>query len=235
MAERGGDGESAVFAFLSNPYFIGIAGALLWLALIVLIMVLWYNKWRRGKKNGGITGLSPFIKINDGSVLNRDPLWIDSQLNTAQRNLLMNGHITGNGECTGYSKGVCMEDLCAGTSGYGSQPDIYNQQCMTQQHGGELPPAYHDINMQHLMNAHHMNTIQRQQQHSQHQYAHLCSQQNLSTFYNGGGSGGTDTTATSPYATTTLVMAAHARNLHALQQQSQSARQVCECQRVYKM
>jgi hypothetical protein len=112
LAERGGDGESAVFAFLSNPYFIGIAGALLWLALIVLIMVLWYNKWRRGKKNGGITGLSPFIKINDGSVLNRDPLWIDSQLNTAQRNLLMNGHITGNGECTSIARAGVWGCVC---------------------------------------------------------------------------------------------------------------------------
>lgn len=129
LLNQAAHGGSAIEKALTNPYFIGVMGALLWVAVISLILYCWYviartnkknalcrryRRWRRRNKSAH----SPFIKINDGSVLTaRDTLWIDPNMthayNTTQRQL-GNGHI-GNG-----------------TSGYGSHSDVHQFQVSVQ-------------------------------------------------------------------------------------------------------
>uniref|UniRef100_A0A5S6QST5 Uncharacterized protein n=1 Tax=Trichuris muris TaxID=70415 RepID=A0A5S6QST5_TRIMR len=68
-------------ALVQEPWFISSIGATLWALLVIIVAVVWWRRRRLYNKNveGGSAG--PFIKINDGSVLNsaREALWIDPQ------------------------------------------------------------------------------------------------------------------------------------------------------------
>ncbi|CDW53265.1 roundabout 2 [Trichuris trichiura] len=68
-------------ALVQEPWFISSIGATLWALLVIIVGLVWWRRRRLYNKSveGGTTG--PFIKINDGSVLNsaREALWIDPQ------------------------------------------------------------------------------------------------------------------------------------------------------------
>ncbi|KAL1233400.1 Protein sax-3 [Trichinella pseudospiralis] len=69
-------------ALLQEPWFISVIGAAVWSFLILLVAVFWWRKRRAYKKSAEHECTNgPFIKINDGSVLNngREALWIDPQ------------------------------------------------------------------------------------------------------------------------------------------------------------
>ncbi|KRY45577.1 Protein sax-3 [Trichinella britovi] len=69
-------------ALLQEPWFISVIGAAVWSFLILLVAVFWWRRRRAYKKTAEHECTNgPFIKINDGSVLNtgREALWIDPQ------------------------------------------------------------------------------------------------------------------------------------------------------------
>lgn len=185
---------------VKTPWFIACVGVLLWIALMALIVVIyWRRKKAKGKAMGWYFVLStrtlntqleesnisarlgmPFIKINDGSVhmTARDALWMDhANYNSAQRSLLLNNTLN------------------------------------AQRHGGAVyqhdgreyylmdtapPPDYPGLPGQ----SQHGSTLNRSQSPNHYHYAALSAgQQSLSTFYPA------HMDDPSPYATTTLVMA----------------------------
>lgn len=176
---NGGSSGDRILYVIRRPWFIAVAGVLIWMILVAFIAFIWW-RWKksRGKANARL-GM-PFIKINDGSVhmTAPDALWMEhTNFNSAQRSLLLNGSINGI-NCS-------RPPLYTQTP---HQSDFYTD--------GRIARGDYSSNL--------VGTLGRAQSPHHYHYAALTAApgSGISTFY--GGQQMMDDP--SPYATTTLVM-----------------------------
>uniref|UniRef100_A0A914UQ53 Fibronectin type-III domain-containing protein n=2 Tax=Plectus sambesii TaxID=2011161 RepID=A0A914UQ53_9BILA len=178
---NGESGHEQLMRIVKTPWFIAGVGVLLWIALMALIVVIY---WRRKKAKGKASARlgMPFIKINDGSVhmTARDALWMDhTNYNSAQRSLLL-----GNTLNTQRHAGAVYEQ---------DGREYYLMDAAP-------PPDYPGLPGQNP----HVGTLNRSQSPNHYHYAALTAgPQSMSTFYP------SHMDDPSPYATTTLVMGAN--------------------------
>ncbi|VDM48769.1 unnamed protein product [Toxocara canis] len=173
-----GSGGDRLLYIIKRPWFIAVAGVLMWMVFVALIALIWW-RWKRSKGKAAARLGMPFIKINDGSVhlTARDALWMDhTNFNSAQRTLLLNNSLNA-AACNG--------------------PPLYTQT-------PHQTDFYIDAHPHNEYASNLMSTMERSQSPHHYQYAALASApaSAMSTFY--GGQQVMDDP--SPYATTTLVM-----------------------------
>uniref|UniRef100_A0A915AF13 Roundabout n=1 Tax=Parascaris univalens TaxID=6257 RepID=A0A915AF13_PARUN len=175
MSGMGSSSERILYV-IKRPWFIAVAGVLMWMVFVALIALIWW-RWKRSKGKAAARLGMPFIKINDGSVhlTARDALWMDhTNFNSAQRTLLLNNSLNA--------------AACNGPPLYTQTPhqtDFYIDAHPHNEYAGNL-----------------MSTMDRSQSPHHYQYAALASAPSsaMSTFCAG------QQDDPSPYATTTLVM-----------------------------